>query len=80
VPSGLLPGGWAPIRGTTRDRIVTISDLGSIGEFVSAIAVLVTLAYLAIQTRHNAVATRAQIRQSLADRQIDYINLRATNP
>ena len=32
---------------------MTIQDLGSIGEFVAAIATLITLVYLAIQIRHN---------------------------
>ena len=32
---------------------MTLADLGSIGEFVGSIAVLVTLAYLAIQIRHS---------------------------
>jgi hypothetical protein len=32
---------------------VTIQDLGSIGEFVAAIATLATLVYLAVQIRQN---------------------------
>jgi hypothetical protein len=59
---------------------VTLGDLGNIGEFVGAIAVLATLIYLAIQIRQNSATTRAHIRQSLADSQIQYINSRATDP
>jgi hypothetical protein len=59
---------------------VTLSDLGNIGEFVGAIAVLVTLLYLAIQIRQNSATTQAHIRQSLADYQVHYINSRATDP
>ena len=33
--------------------MISIQDLGSIGEFVSSIAVLITLVYLAIQIRLN---------------------------
>lgn len=32
---------------------MTLSDLGSIGEFVSSIVVLLTLFYLAVQVRHS---------------------------
>jgi len=59
---------------------MTLSDLGNLGEFVGAIAVLVTLIYLALQIRQSSAATRAQIRQSLADSQIHYLNARATDP
>ena len=59
---------------------MTLSDLGNIGEFVGALAVLVTLAYLALQIRQSSATTRAQIRQSLADSQIQYLNARATGP
>jgi hypothetical protein len=31
---------------------MTISELGSLGEFISSIAVLITLVYLAVQVRH----------------------------
>lgn len=33
---------------------MTLQELGSVGEFLGAIAVLVTLAYLAVQTRQNS--------------------------
>ena len=35
---------------------MTLQDLGNLGEFVSAIAVVVTLVYLALQIRHNTRA------------------------
>jgi hypothetical protein len=44
---------------------VTISELGSLGEFISSIAVLVTLVYLAIQVRH---ARAESARSALVDR------------
>jgi hypothetical protein len=59
---------------------VTLDDLGNIGEFVGAVAVLVTLIYLAAQIRQNSATTRAQIRQALAEEQVRYINIRATDP
>ncbi len=37
---------------------MTLQDLGSIGEFVAAIATLVTLVYLALQIRHNTRSVR----------------------
>jgi len=45
---------------------VTISELGSLGEFVSAVAVLVTLIYLSVQVRQaklQAATAQAQLRQ-----------------
>jgi hypothetical protein len=35
---------------------VTIQELGSIGEFVAAVATLITLVYLALQIKHNTKA------------------------
>ncbi len=40
---------------------LTIQDLGSLGEFFGSIAVLVTLGYLAWQTRQNTMAIGAQL-------------------
>ncbi len=40
---------------------LTIQDLGALGEFFGSIAVLVTLIYLAFQTRQNTMAIRAQL-------------------
>lgn len=44
---------------------MTIQELGSIGEFVAAIATLVTLAYLAVQIRQNTRVARAQLSKDL---------------
>ena len=46
---------------------MSISDLGSLGEFVSSIAVLVTLIYLALQIRQNTYATRAVSHHAITD-------------
>ena len=59
---------------------MTLGDLGDIGDFLGAIAVLVTLVYLAIQVRQSSGTARAQTRQSLADSQINYLNSRVTDP
>jgi hypothetical protein len=40
---------------------MTIQDLGALGEFLGSIVVLVTLGYLAFQTRQNTMAIRAQL-------------------
>jgi hypothetical protein len=37
--------------------------LGNLGEFVGAIAVVVTLVYLAVQVRHSRAATEANTKQ-----------------
>jgi len=56
--------------------------LGNIGEFVGAVAVVVTLVYLAVQVRHSKEATEANTRLAeeshrlaLAENQIARVNL-----
>jgi len=46
---------------------MSISELGSLGEFVSAVAVLVTLIYLSLQIRQNTHATRAVSHHAVTD-------------
>ena len=46
---------------------MTLQDLGSIGEFVAAIATLATLFYLAMQIRQNTRALRAGTFQQVVD-------------
>jgi hypothetical protein len=43
---------------------MSIEELGSLGEFVSAIAVLVTLIYLALQTRQARIAAQETVKYS----------------
>ena len=44
---------------------MTISELGSLGELVAAIATVLTLLYLASQIRGNTKATRAETSLSI---------------
>jgi len=44
---------------------MSLSDLGNIGEFVSALAVVISLLYLAIQIRQNTRSLRASAHQSI---------------
>lgn len=53
--------------------------IGAVGELIGAVAVLITLIYLALQIRQNTAATKVQIRQAIADSQAANINLRATD-
>ncbi len=45
---------------------MTLQDLGNIGEFVAAIATLITLIYLAAQIRQNTRAVRSASLDSVA--------------
>jgi hypothetical protein len=45
----------------------TVQDLGALGEFIGAIAVVATLAYLAVQVRR----TRAEMRRALSQGRLD---------
>ena len=44
---------------------MTLQDLGNIGEFVGAIAVVVSLVYLAVQIRQNTRSVRASTYQDI---------------
>ena len=59
---------------------MTISELGSIGEFLGAIAVLVTLVYLALQIRQNTKATAALIHQARSDQAQEFHLFGANSP
>ena len=48
-------------------KAITIQDLGSVGEFVAAIATLATLAYLAIQVKQNTKSLRASTFQQVSE-------------
>ena len=58
---------------------MTISDLGSLGEFVGSIAVVVTLIYLTTQLRQNTRAIRAAATQALDKSITDNIALWASS-
>jgi hypothetical protein len=46
---------------------MTLADLGTIAEIVSAIAVVVTLAYLAVQVSHSNKLARMQTRERMVE-------------
>ena len=50
---------------------MTLSDLASVGSFVSGIAVVVSLVYLALQVRHAHKAQRALMHQARTERIIN---------
>lgn len=51
---------------------MTISDIGSIGEVVGAVATIGTLIYIAIQIRENTSWTKRQALESVIDRVISW--------
>jgi hypothetical protein len=59
---------------------MSLSDLASIGSLVSGLAVLVSLVYLAQQTRQNSKHTRALIQQGRAVQAADFTNRWAADP
>ena len=46
---------------------MTISELGSIGELVAAVAVLATLVYLSLQVRQGNLLAKSQARQRMVE-------------
>lgn len=59
---------------------MTIQDSGAIAELIGAAAVLVTLVYLAIQTRMNTKALRAQTHQQIAEARRENLKLFLDHP
>jgi hypothetical protein len=53
--------------------------LGNCGEFVGAIAIVITLVYLAIQVRQSTRMMRASIRQARSDSAVHLYSLGATS-
>ena len=54
---------------------MTLSDLASIGSFISGIAVLISLVYLTLQIRQNTLAHRASAHQSRTNFLKDHMHL-----
>ncbi len=48
--------------------VVTLEQLGNIGELVGGIAVVASLHYVGVQLRQNTKITKASVRQSIAAR------------
>ena len=46
---------------------MTLNELGNLGEFISGLAVVVTLVYLAVQIRHNTRAVRSSMHQDMIE-------------
>jgi hypothetical protein len=59
---------------------VRIEKLAAIAEIVSAVAIVVTLGYLAIQTQQNTLAIQASVRQAMLDSDRAMLFLQAENP
>jgi hypothetical protein len=58
--------GAAYRRSVGRQRM-SIQDLGSIGELVAALAVLITLVYLSLQVRQGNLLAKSQARQRMVE-------------
>ena len=59
---------------------MSFQDLGALGEIVGALAVLATLIYLAIQTRTNTIALKAQTHQQVAEARRENLKLFLDHP
>ena len=54
--------------------------LGAIGELVGAVAVVATLAYLAVQIRQSNKLSRATAVQIVSQQNLEFLGMLATNP
>jgi hypothetical protein len=59
---------------------VTLDELGSLGEFISGLAVVVTLVYLALQIRHNTRAVRSSMHQDMVESTLRIAESMSDNP
>ncbi len=69
--SGNPSSGPSPLDRSISDLAMSLSDLASIGSFVSGVAVVVSLVYLALQVRHSEKTQRALMHQARAERIIN---------
>ena len=54
--------------------------IGAIGEILGAVAVVATLGYLAVQTRHSVAATQANTRQAILESDQQFLTILMVNP
>ena len=59
---------------------MTIQELGSIGEFVAAVATVITLGYIALQIRQNTHAARINAELDIAKQQADWFSRMIAQP
>jgi len=65
---------------TRRDSALTLQDLGNLGELISAVAVVVSLAYLDAQIRQNTKSVRTSTYQAILDSSRSDTELILANP
>jgi len=59
---------------------MTLQELGGLGEFIAAIAVVISLAYLAVQVRRNTGAVRSATEQGQVDAHTRYLGFLVQDP
>jgi len=59
---------------------LTLQDLGNLGELISAIAVVISLVYLAAQIRQNTKSVRTSTYQAILDSSRSDTELILANP
>ena len=57
-----------------------LEKLSSLAELVSAVAIVVTLAYLAIETQQNTAAVQASVRQAMLANDLEFIRMALDYP
>jgi hypothetical protein len=59
---------------------MTLQELGGLGEFIAAVAVVISLAYLAVQIRRNTGAVRSATEQAQVDAHVRNLALLVQDP
>lgn len=59
---------------------MTLIELGSLGEFIGAIGVVASLAYLALQIRHNTRSVRSSMHQDMIESTLRVAESLSDNP
>lgn len=60
-------------------EIMTLQDLGNIGEFVAAFGVIASLIYVGFQVRQNTIAMKAQMHENLTSGYLTVVDIVAAN-
>lgn len=58
---------------------MTVADLGSLGSFLAAIAVFITLIYLARQVKQGNILSRFQVRQNMLEQDLESLRTQISN-
>ncbi len=76
----MAPNSRTVMLANSRKTFMSLTDLASVGSFISGVAVAITLVFLVIQLRQNTLAVRASASQALSAAYGELSNITVVNP